>query len=257
MNEILHNEILYNDYKELTDTILDKSVDLILIDPPYNVTQNDWDVPIDLSDMWKRIKRIIKPGAAVIITAQQPFTTDLIVSNRDMFRYDLIWIKKGKATGFLNANRMPLRSHEHILVFYDSLPTYNPQKSVGSVNHSKGSHHRGKKQTNNNYGKFNQEFQSSPTNDKFPISVVEFKSVHPPVHPTQKPVALFEYLIKTYSNEGNLVVDFFGGSGTTAIASHNLKRNFICGENKLEYFLSSKERYNKHIQQYRMELNNV
>ena len=158
------------------------------------------------------------------------------MSNRKHFRYDLIWYKLGKSTGFLNANKMPLRSHEHIIIFYKELPTYNPQKVKGRPNHSKGSHSRGNKQTNNNYGTFDQTFQSPPIDDKFPLSVVEFASVHPPIHPTQKPVDLMRWLIKTYTNEGERIFDGYSGSGTTALACIKEKRSFIGSEMKKEYY---------------------
>ena len=156
MGILLHNQDCY----ETLCNLQDGSVDFLLQDPPYGVTQNEWDKIPDLAKMWEQWLRVVKPNGAIVFTAQQPFVSDLIESQRRLFGYDLIWYKQGKATGFLNANRMPLRIHEHILVFYKELPTYNPQKLKGKPNHSKGSHSRGKKQTNNNYGKFDQSFQS-------------------------------------------------------------------------------------------------
>lgn len=222
--------------KKTLSRLDDNSIDLMLTDTPYGVTQNKWDVLPDLSFMWKEWERVVKPNGAFIFTATMAFAAKLIMSNEKLFRYDLIWHKKGKSTGFLNANRMPLRSHELILVFYNKLPTYNPQKTKGRPNNSRGSHSRGKKQTNNNYGKFDQSYHSCPTNDKFPKSILEFKSVHPPIHPTQKPVDLFRWLIRTYTNKHNTVFDGYFGSGTTPIACIAEGRNFIGSELNEEYF---------------------
>ena len=229
------NKIYNEDCIETLKRIPDGCIDLLLQDVPYGLTQNDWDKMPNLSIIWEEWLRITKQNGAMVFTAQQPFTSDLIESKRELFRYDLIWYKQGKATGFLNANRMPLRIHEEIIVFYRKLPTYNPQKLKGKENHSKGSHSRGKKQTNNNYGDFDQSFESPPTDDKFPLSVVEFASVHPPIHPTQKPVDLMRWLIKTYTNEEETVFDGYMGSGTTAVACIKEKRNWIGSEISKEY----------------------
>jgi len=206
------------------------TVDLVLTDPPYGVTQNKWDTVIPFKDMWSALDLITNDKTAIVMTATNPFAADLICSNSKMFRYDMVWRKVGKATGFLNANRMPLRNHELILVFYKILPKYNPQKTKGNPNNpkfAKGSHSRGRKMTNNNYGMFNQDHQSEPTTDKFPLSVQDFPAVHPPVHPTEKPIKLFEWLIKTYTDKNEIVLDFCIGSGTTAIACERLKRKWI------------------------------
>jgi site-specific DNA-methyltransferase (adenine-specific) len=231
MGIILNNEDCIDTLKKINDA----SIDLILQDPPYGVTQNKWDIAPDLDLMWGEWLRVIKNNGAIIFTAQQPFVTDLINSQRNYFRYDLIWEKIGKATGFLNANRMPLRNHEHILVFYKNLPTYNPQKVKGNKNHRKGNNSRGKKQTNNNYGDFDQSFESEPTDDKFPLSVLSFKSVHPPEHPTQKPIDLMRWLIRTFTNEGSTVFDGYSGVGTTAVACLMENRNFIGAEISQDY----------------------
>lgn len=219
------------------------SIDLILCDLPYGTTKNKWDVVIPFAPLWAQYERLIKPNGAIVLTAQSTFAYELALSNKKLFRYDLVWHKKGKATGFLNANRMPLRNHELILVFYKSLPTYNPQKTQGEPNHRKqGSHSRGTKQTNNNYGKFDQSFESEPTTDKFPLSILTFASVHPPIHPTQKPVDLMEYLIRTYTNEGETVLDNCMGSGTTGVACQRSNRNFIGIENDPHHFQTAHNR---------------
>lgn len=227
-------------------------VDMILADLPYGQTQNDWDSIIPLDELWTQYRKIIKANGAIVLTAGQPFASELIMSNKKQYRYDLIWFKKGKATGFLNANRMPLRSHEHILIFYTESPAYNPQKTKGGINHSKGSHSRGKKQTNNNYGKFNQDFQSAPTTDKFPLSVLEFNSVHPPIHPTEKPVDLMRWLILTYTNENEIVLDNTMGSGPTGIACMKTGRQFIGIEKEQKYFEIAEHRISAEANQTKL-----
>ena len=232
-----------------------EQVDLVLTDPPYGITQNKWDVIVPFKDMWKMCDLVTKDKTAIVLTASNPFAAELICSNNKMFRYDIVWRKLGKATGFLNANRMPLRSHELILVFYKKLPTYNPQKTKGNPNHpkfAKGSHSRGINQTNNNYGKFDQSHQSAPTTDKFPLSVIDFPTVHPPVHPTQKSVQLFEWLIKTYTNKGETVLDFTVGSGTTAVACERLNRRWIGIEISKEYCEIAKQRIKQELSQKKL-----
>jgi site-specific DNA-methyltransferase (adenine-specific) len=183
-----------------------------------------WDTIIPFEPLWEQYKRIIKDNGAIVLTASQPFTSALVMSNIKMFKYDLIWDKK-LATGFLNANRMPLRSHEEILVFYKKQPTYNSQKVIGKINHSRG---KNKCKTNNLYG-YHKIADDNFTELKHPKSVLELQKEHPSktIHPTQKPVALFEYLIKTYTSVGDTVLDNTIGSGTTAVAAINTGRNFI------------------------------
>ena len=240
---------LYNeDCLETLKRIETGSVDLMLTDPPYNVTQNEWDKPIDFDALWIEWHRIVKPNGAIVITSQQPFTTDLINSNRKNFRYDLIW-EKSRCTGFLNANRMPMRSHEHILVFYRELPTFNPQKTKGNPNHiSNGK--ISSKGKNNNYGNFEQLVRYR-TEDKFPKSVIYFEQNDPNViiHPTQKSLDLFRWLLCSYSNENDLVFDGYSGSGTTAAACLKEKRRFIGSELSKEYFDLSVKRLEEIVRQ--------
>jgi len=217
------------------DKIPDKSIDMILCDLPYGTTQNKWDSIIPFDKIWQHYKRIVKSNAAIVLTGQDKFTAKLILSNEKWHRYNLIW-EKSKPTGFLNANRMPLRVHEDISVFYKSLPTYNPQFTIGEKSHLRG-HTKEKKQTNNCYGTFSQDvYNSQPTNEKHPKSILKFAAPHPPIHPTQKPIALFEYLIKTYTNEGETVLDNCMGSGTTGVACRNTNRHFIGIEKDEKYF---------------------
>ena len=230
-------------------------VDLVLTDPPYGKTQNKWDIIIPFKDMWQVCNLITNDETAIIITATNPFAAELICSNIRMFRYDIVWRKVGKATGFLNSNRMPLRNHELVLVFYKKLPKYNPQKTKGNPNHpkfAKGSHSRGRKQTNRNYGEFDQSHQSKPTTDKFPLSVQDFPVVHPPIHPTQKSLQLFEWLIKTYTDEGDTVLDFTIGSGTTAIACERLNRRWIGIEIEEKYCEIAAKRIEKEAKQLKL-----
>lgn len=229
------NKIYNMDCLEGMKKIDGNIIDLILCDLPYGVTDNPADKIIPLDKLWTEYKRIIKENGAIILTSQFPFTIDLIQSNKAWFRYDLIW-DKVLCSGFLNAKRMPLRTHEHVLVFYNKLPTYNPQFTIGLPTHSRG---KLKAKKSINYG----EYHQVPTdkelgNKKYPVSILKFQKPHASIakHPTQKPVELFEYLINTYSNEGELVMDNCIGTGTTAVASKKCNRKYIGFETKPEYF---------------------
>lgn len=214
------------DCLELMKEIPDGSIDMILCDLPYGVTQNKKDIIIPFDCLWKEYERIIKNNGCIALFGQGIFYVDLVNSNRGLFRYDLVW-DKILSSGFLNANRMPLRVHEQIAIFYKKLPTYNPQKVIGNKNHSKGTP---KEATNLNYGKHsfvdNTELLG---NLKNPISILSFQKPHPSVavHRTEKPVELLEYLIKTYTNENETVLDNCMGSGSTGVACVNTGRNFI------------------------------
>lgn len=234
MMEDFKNENLWlmkGDCLERMKEIPDGSVDMVLADVPYGTTACAWDSIIPLEPMWKQLKRIIKPNGAIVMTAAQPFTTTLIASNMKMFKYCWVW-KKSKPTGHLNAKKQPLRTYEDVVVFYDNQCIYNPQgtkptdKVVSRTN-------RG------NYGECSKTTRQTVTN--YPRNIVEFPSVDG-VHQTQKPVALMEYLIKTYTNEGETVLDFTFGSGTTGVACANLNRKFIGIEMDDKYFDIAKER---------------
>ncbi len=227
--------LMQGDCLEKMKEIESGSVDMILTDPPYGTTACKWDSIIPLEPMWEQLKRVIKPNGAIVMTASQPFTTTLIASNIKMFRYDLKWAKT-QGTGFYNANRMPLRAHEDLIVFYKKLPTYNPQKTKGEpYKQRRGSAsdvYQGKDLT----------VTINSTGERHPLSWRIFKRDKNKLHPTQKPVALMEYLIKTYTNENETVLDFTMGSGSTGVACKNLNRKFIGIEKVEEYFKIAQER---------------
>jgi len=236
---------------ELMQQLPAESIDLILCDLPYEVTQNQKDKQIPLEPLWKEYKRIIKEKGTIVLTSQFPFTLDLINSNREMFKYDLIW-DKVLPSGFLNSNRMPLRSHEHILIFYKKLGTYNPQFTKGKPSHSKG---KMTSDTNQNYGDYDKVDNSKKQgDDKFPNSIISFMKPHPSkaLHPTQKSLELFEWLIRTYSNKGDVVLDNCMGSGTTGVACKELGREFIGYELEEEYFRIAEKRINEATKQVRL-----
>jgi site-specific DNA-methyltransferase (adenine-specific) len=223
------------DCLDLLKQLPDKSIDLLLQDPPYNTTNCEWDKQIDFPELWKEWERVCKPNAAMIFTASQPFTTDLINSNRKLFRYELIW-DKIRAAGFLNANRMPLKTHENILVFYRELPTYNPQKMDGRKYDK--TKYNGKKLDKNVIGSYTSE-SSKNDGERFPVSIMVFSqdwTRQEQIHPTQKPIDLMRYLILSYSNEGDTIFDGYAGSATVAMACIEENRNCICSEKETEYF---------------------
>ena len=231
--------LMKGDCLERMKEIESGSVDMILTDPPYGATACKWDSIIPFEPMWEQINRVIKPNGAIVLFCQNTFTFKLGLSNEKMFRYTLTW-EKTKAGGFLNAKRMPLQAHEDILVFYKKLPTYNPQFEEGKP-------YTKKAVTNGdgrNYGNFDRVGQVSVNEGKrYPRSVVKFSNDnHGSLHPTQKPITLMEYLIKTYTNESDTVLDFTMGSGTTGVACKNLNRKFIGIELDEKYFNIAKER---------------
>ena len=215
-----------------------ESIDLILCDLPYGTTRAKWDKIIPLDNLWEQYKRIIKKEGAIVLTSCQPFTSMLVMSNLKMFKYELIWNKK-KPSNFLNANRTPLMKHENILVFYNKHGRYNPQKELGRTRF-KG----GKKYGNNGaYGNY-KEIKEVQYNKYFPKSILEISNANQKgkIHSAQKPVALMEYLIKTYSNEGDKVLDNCMGSGTTGVACKKLNRDFIGFELDEQYFKIAEKR---------------
>jgi site-specific DNA-methyltransferase (adenine-specific) len=237
------NRIYNEDCLEGMKKIDDGSVDMILCDLPYGTTQNKWDSVIPLDKLWEQYNRIIKPSGAVVLTASGRFTAELMMSNIKYWKYNLVW-QKTTPTGFLNAKKMPLRIHEDICVFYKKLPIYNPQKTKGNPRKvSKATHKINCKETTN-YGKHN--LSTYDSTERYPTSIFKFPTdkQKSSLHPTQKPVALFEYLIKTYTNKGDLVLDNCIGSGTTAVAAIDTNRNFIGFELDKDYFDIANERIN-------------
>ena len=238
---------MLGDCLELMKGIPDRSIDMILCDLPYEKTKNIKDVRISFEPLWQEYKRIIKDNGAILLFGQGTFYVDLVNSNRKMFRYDLVW-NKVLTSGFLNSKKMPLRQHEQIAVFYKKLPTYNPQFSRGNPLHSKGVSYKSKPIKNQNYGKFNvTDDHRRGTTEKYPTSVLQFAKPHPSEakHRTEKPVALLEYLIKTYTNEGETVLDNCMGSGSTGVACVNTNRCFIGIELDEHYFKIADERIYK------------
>ena len=229
------NSVYQGDCLELMKNIADGSVDMILADLPYGTTACKWDTIIPFEPLWEQYKRIIKPNGAIVLTASQPFTSALVMSNPKMFRYSWVW-QKTRFSNQMLAKHQPLKIHEDILVFSSLKHNYQPQ---GLVRVDKLTR-QGKRITDNIGGGeratvYRQEFTNYPKS----IQVFKNETGH---HPTQKPVALFEYLIKTYTNEGDLVLDNVAGSGTTGVACQNLNRNFILMEQEPEYVEIIKQR---------------
>lgn len=217
-------------------------VDMILCDLPYGVTSHPEDKPLPFDKLWECYDAIISDNGVIVLFAQGQFYVDLVNSNRRMFKYDLVWDKQ-LSTGFLNANRMPLRRHESIAVFYKKAPVYNPQKSVGKPNHDKGTKHKTKEGVNQNYGVY-KPIDADLSELKHPTSIISFQKPHPSkcVHRTQKPIALLEYLIKTYTHAGMTVLDNCMGSGSTGSACQNTGRRFIGIEKENSIFQTAKDR---------------
>ena len=234
------NTIYNEDCLEGMKRIPDKSVDMILCDLPYGTTRNKWDSIIPLEPLWEQYERVIKDNGAIVLTAQTPFDKVLGVSNLKLLRYEWIW-EKNKATGHLNAKKMPMKAHENVLVFYKKLTSYIPQglvkKSIPTV--------RKASDNGSNYGKSDKEAIQEYEN--YPRDILQFPLDAHTTHPTQKPVALFEYLIRTYTNEGETILDNCMGSATTAIAAINTNRNFIGFELDETYHTLANERIAKHL----------
>lgn len=227
---------MQGDCLEIMKQIPDGSIDMILTDPPYGTTACKWDSIIPLDPMWEQLKRIIKPDGAIVMTASQPFTTTLIASNMKMFKYCWVWNKKSFANQML-AKKQPLKITEDIIVFNSKI--YKPQ---GLIEVNKITRQGEKITDNNGGGKRKKEYKQTHTN--YPRNILEFSKDRPSLHSTQKPVALMEYLIKTYTNEGETILDFTMGSGTTGVAAKNLNRDFIGIELDEEYFKIAEQRIN-------------
>lgn len=225
-------ELHRGDCLEIMSGIKDNSINLVLCDLPYGTTRNKWDSIIPFEDLWTAYRRICR--GAIVLTAAQPFTSALVMSNIDAFKYQWVW-RKSKPTGHLNAKKQPLRNTEDVLVFYGKQPTYNPQ-GIRPTDVMVSRTNRG------NYGECSKTTRQTTTG--YPTTVLEFATENGS-HPTQKPVALMEYLIKTYTNEGETVLDNCMGSGTTGVACINTNRRFIGIEMDDGYFEIAKNRLNK------------
>lgn len=238
----IENSLFEGDCLSVMSSLPDKSVDMILCDLPYGTTQNKWDSIIPLNELWKEYERIIKPNGVIALTSQGVFTAQLIMSNTTLFKYKLSWVKS-KATNFLNAKKQPLRKHEDVCIFYRNKiyqPTYNPQMSEGEP-YNKGFR---KNQLTGSYGDFNsQEVKSD--GKRYPSDVIYFKTAESEgevYHPTQKPVELGQYLIRTYTNKGELVLDNTSGSGSFLVSAVLEDRKFVGIELNKETDLHQKKK---------------
>lgn len=235
------DKIHLGDCLELMPSIPSKSIDMILCDLPYGTTACEWDSVLDMGRLWAEYERVIKDNGAIVLTACNIFTFQLWASNPRLFRYRWIW-QKNLSTGFLSAKHMPLKNFEDVLIFYKKQPTYNPISfRFGKDEKRKG---QGK-----DYAQWKEKRTDNIVNaNRLPTSILSFDCELriDSIHPTQKPVALFEYLIKTYTNEGEIVLDNCAGSGTTAIACLNSNRHFICIEKDETYYKKSLERIANH-----------
>ena len=236
------NKIYNEDCLEGMKRIPDKSVDMILCDLPYGTTACKWDTIIPFEPLWEQYNRIIKDNGAIVLTASQPFTSALVMSNPKMFRYEWIWDKVKPSTG-LHAKHQPLRQHESVLIFYKRKATYNPIMTKANDRKETIISSNGEA-----FGGATVTRQHDNKGESYPRSILTLSNANQrgKVHPTQKPVALFEYLIRIYTNEGETVLDNCMGSGTTAIACMNTKRNYIGFELDEGYFNIANERINKH-----------
>lgn len=232
--------LMHGDCLEMMKLTPDGSVDMVLCDLPYGTTQNKWDAVIPFEALWAEYRRIRKPSAAIVLTAAQPFTSALIMSNPKEFKYQWVW-DKVQPTGHLNAKKQPMRRHEDVVIFYAEQPIYNPQLTEGKTIKRTA----GKAPQSTNYGHFESVGGDSGTTRQ-PTTIIQISSGRSPnartVHPTQKPVALMEYLILTYTNEGDTVLDNTMGSGTTGVAAVNTGRQFIGIERDDKYFAIAQKR---------------
>jgi site-specific DNA-methyltransferase (adenine-specific) len=242
--EIRANSLIHGDCLKVMGNIPDKSIDMICTDLPYGTTRCKWDIIIPFEDLWPHYKRIIKDNGAIVLFGAEPFSSHMRLSNLKNYKYDWIW-DKVKGTGFLNAKKQPMRNHEVISVFYKKQCTYNPQKTTGHQN--KKSFKRKELQTEV-YGKTDKDYYYEST-ERYPRSIQVFSTDTQcsSLHPTQKPLALVEYLIKTYTNEGETVLDSCMGSGTSGLAAKNTNRAYIGIELKENYYEIAKKRINGDI----------
>ena len=240
MKELL-NKVHLGDCLEVMDELIENNiiVDAIITDVPYGTTACKWDTIIPFSPMWERLNKLIKPNGAIVLFGSEPFSSALRMSNIKNYKYDWVW-KKNRGTGHLNAKKVPLLLHENVLVFYKERSIYNPQKTEGKqykrLNCSRQATNKGV------YGVMDKTTDTINNGDRYPVTVIDFKKVERTLHPTQKPVDLMAYLVKTYTNENELVLDFTAGSGTTGVACKQCNRNFILIEKEKDYVLICNKR---------------
>ena len=237
--KIKENSVYKGDCLEVMSNIEDKSIDFILCDLPYGITNNNWDKVINIKELFKQYNRIIKDKGIICLTAVPPFSSELIIENKKNYKYSWYW-EKSTPVGFLNAKKKPLKIIEEILIFYKNLGVYNPQKNKGKPYVTR----RGK--LGDNYGSVKGNYVNKNSGWRYPKNLLQVNSVQKTLHPTQKPIELFEYLIKTYTSPGNLVLDNCAGSGTTAIACRNLDRKYILIEKEEKYIEIIKNRIKSH-----------
>ena len=238
-----YNKIICGNCFDILPQIPDDSVDLLFVDLPYGTTQASWDSILPLDKLWEQYNRIVKKNGAMLFTASQPFTTTLIASNINNYKYSWIW-EKSKATNYLNAKKQPLRAYEEVVVFYRKQPTYNPQMTMGEA-YNKGTALR----LTDVYGS-QKAVEVKSDGLRYPRNVLYFKTAESEgevIHPTQKPVALIEYMIKTYTEEGAVILDNTAGSFSTAIAAQNTGRKRICIEQDREMCEKALKRFEKDL----------
>jgi len=234
------DKIYLGDCLEIMKDIDDKSIDMILCDLPYGTTQCKWDSIISFDRLWEHYSRIAKGNCPILLFGSEPFSSNLRLSNIKRFKYDYIWIKS-RPNGFLNAKKMPMKKHEIISVFSFGTCNYYPRDLIKKDKQNKNTG------IENVYGKVNKNWKQEITYTNYPVSVLNYNNVTRSIHPTQKPIDLCEYLIKTYTNEGDLVLDNCMGSGTTAIAAINTKRHYIGIEQNKDYYDIASKRIDENI----------
>ena len=242
------NKILHGDCVELMNDIATESIDMILCDLPYGTTACKWDIIIPFDKLWQSYNRVIKDNGAIVLFGHEPFSSKLRLSNLENYKYDWKW-DKVRGSNFATVKIRPFNSFEDIMIFYKKQPTYNPQMIKGEPYTQKQGFVGESKQT----GLHRKEVVTISDGNRYPITIIKF-SKESGLHPTQKPVDLLEYLIKTYTNEGDTVLDNCSGSGTTAIACINTNRNYICMEKDSEYYNKSIERILKHSNQLSLNI---
>ena len=253
------NQEILGDCLEIMPTLPDKSIDMILCDLPYGTTDCKWDTIIPFEPLWAQYKRLIKNNGAIVLTASQPFTSALVMSNPGWFKYEWIW-DKVRGANFFNLGNRPLKTQEQVLVFSKTAAfTFNPHRVFRSESSLKrdpiGKSRKYKSAVTSNIGHYNRDINGTCSYNedgkKHPVDIIRFsiveKGVYELKHPTKKPVALFEYLIRTYTNEGDTVLDNCAGSFTTAIACLNTNREYICIEKDEKYFEVGRNRIHNHL----------